>query len=206
VRFRSSTNAEDLPGFNGAGLYTSTIAPAHPTDEQIADALRRVWASVWTFQGFEERSYFGIVPAEVGMAVLVQESIDDIAGIGVAITANPYDRRLPGVLINVQDPEGSVTSPAPGEVPEQLLVHTTPELSVERIASSSRTGGRRVMREQEALALAQRLVEIQHHFNGEDPDDPHAMDVEFLLAGATRRLVIVQARPYRMTWDEVPEP
>jgi rifampicin phosphotransferase len=145
VRFRSSTNAEDLPGFNGAGLYSSTIAPAHATDEQIADALRKVWASVWSFQGFEERSYFGIAAREVGMAVLVQESVDDIAGIGVAITANPYDRKHPGVLINVQDPGGSVTSPAAGEVPEQVLVHTWPELSVERISSSSRSGGQQLM-------------------------------------------------------------
>lgn len=201
VRFRSSTNAEDLPGFNGAGLYLSTIAPAHPSDDQVADALRKVWASVWSFQGFEERSYFGIDGAEVGMAVLVQESIDDIAAIGVAITANPYDRTRAGVLINVQDAGGSVTSPAPGEIPEQVLVHSWPEPSVERITSSSRSPGRPVMEHQELLAFSQVLRDVHRHFCDDDPNEPRAMDVEFLLAGKERRIVVVQARPYRMNWD-----
>src|SRR5262249_50856622 len=87
VRFRSSTNAEDLPGFNGAGLYQSVVVAANPTEDQIADALKQVWASVWSFQGVEERTYFGIPPEEVAMAILVQESIDDVSAIGVAITA-----------------------------------------------------------------------------------------------------------------------
>jgi len=202
VRFRSSTNAEDLAGFNGAGLYTSTVAAANPTDAQIAEALRKVWASVWSFQGFEERSYFGIAPEDVGMAVLVQESIDDIAAIGVAITGNPYDKMHPGLLINVQDPGGSVTSPTPGEVPEQVLVHSLPELAIQRLSSSSRTGGREILQNKEHLALGGVLGEIHKHFCSGDFDDPCAMDVEFLLAGPERRIVIVQARPYRMTWDD----
>jgi hypothetical protein len=202
VRFRSSTNAEDLPGFNGAGLYQSVVVAANPTEDQIADALKQVWASVWSFQGVEERTYFGIAPEEVAMAILVQESIDDVSAIGVAITANPYAQALPGVFINAQVGSGSVTSPNSGEVPEQALVHIYPGMAIERMSSSSLTGGKQLLTDGELLALGKVLVDIQHHFNGADWATDSAMDVEFLFAGNDRHVVIVQARPYRMVWDE----
>lgn len=53
VIFRSSTNVEDLPGFNGAGLYSS-----EPLDfkfcqdwEAMSKVIKNVWASVWTKRG-----------------------------------------------------------------------------------------------------------------------------------------------------------
>ena len=42
---RSSTNAEDLPNFSGAGLY-STV-PNVRSDDQLMEAIKTVWASVW---------------------------------------------------------------------------------------------------------------------------------------------------------------
>lgn len=49
VIFRSSTNAEDLTGFNGAGLYESvSLGGKNLTDPlEVAIALNRVFASVW---------------------------------------------------------------------------------------------------------------------------------------------------------------
>ena len=38
--FRSSTNAEDLPGFNGAGLYESVVVPGDASDEVEAAFAR----------------------------------------------------------------------------------------------------------------------------------------------------------------------
>jgi hypothetical protein len=55
----------------------------------------------------------------------------------------------------------------------------------------------------EVTALAQLLGSIQSHFFGSVPwQTGQAMDVEFLFAGADRHPVIVQARPYRISWDE----
>src|SRR5262249_24212838 len=144
-----------------------------------ADALKQVWASVWSFQGVEERTYFGISPEEVAMAILVQESIDDVSTIGVAITANPYAQALPGVFINAQVGSGSVTSPGSGEVSEQALVHIYPGMAVERMSSSSLAGGKQLLTDGELLALGKVLVDIQHHFNGSDWATDSAMDVEF---------------------------
>ena len=70
--------------------------------KRIADALREVYASVWLFQGFEERTYYRINHALVAMGVLIQESIDDDTVNGVAITANPFNEGRPGHFINVQ--------------------------------------------------------------------------------------------------------
>src|SRR5690606_35430398 len=57
MRFRSSTNAEDLEGFTGAGLYTSKSGELDSEKDPVWDAIREVWASVWFFRAFEERSY-----------------------------------------------------------------------------------------------------------------------------------------------------
>ena len=55
---RSSTNAEDLPGFNGAGLYDTV--PNVKGRDALAEAVKQVWASVWNLRAYEERQYFGI--------------------------------------------------------------------------------------------------------------------------------------------------
>src|SRR5690606_33836733 len=71
IRFRSSTNAEDLDGFTGAGLYESKTGDPTDPDDHVFDELKKVWASVWLFRAFEERSFRSIDHMSVGMAMLV---------------------------------------------------------------------------------------------------------------------------------------
>ncbi len=59
VRLRSSTNAEDLPDFSGAGLYVSHSATASG-DKSASVRIREVWASVWRWRAFEERRRLAI--------------------------------------------------------------------------------------------------------------------------------------------------
>ncbi|CAN0584847.1 unnamed protein product, partial [Laminaria digitata] len=91
MRFRSSTNAEDLDGFTGAGLYTSKSGDPDDPERRVEDAIREVWASVWFFRAFEERSYRGIDHLSVAMALLVHRSFPDEEANGVALTNNPFD-------------------------------------------------------------------------------------------------------------------
>ncbi|MFO0561980.1 MAG: PEP/pyruvate-binding domain-containing protein [Polyangiales bacterium] len=202
VRLRSSTNAEDLEGFNGAGLYSSTAIPANFSDEQLATGLREVWSSVWNYQAFEERSYYRIAQERVAMAVLVQESVDGAASTGVAITGNPFDANRPGHFINVQTRDEGVTSASTGEVPEQDIYYTYPPPGfVERLSSSSRAGGRQLLNDAEVRSLANALTTIHNAFiPGGNWLDGRAMDVEFLVT-PSREIVVVQARPYRIVWD-----
>lgn len=199
VRLRSSTNAEDLDGFSGAGLYESKkIDPAKPGD--LERGLHEVWASVWSYDAYVEREWYGIDHAKVAMGILVQESIDDDVVNGVAITGNPFFEGRPAVYINAQVRGGSVTGAVGDEVPEQLLYYTydTGE-SLERISDSSKARGTQLIPDLEAKAMASQLVDIHDEFTGERVGGERAVDVEFLIR-KNRELVIVQARPYKMTW------
>lgn len=193
--FRSSTNAEDLPGFNGAGLYRSVVVGPRPTQEQVADTIRQVWASVWTLRGYEERDWYRIDHRTVAMGVLVQPFVDNIVANGVAITRNPFNDDRPAVFINVQTRAGSVTD-AGNDVPEQHLVYTYTEAPEPEVLSrSSLTGGAPIL----AMADVQRLTDVltRIHSRLAQPDDRRAdaIDVEFLVR-QNRDIVVVQARPY----------
>ncbi len=202
LRFRSSTNAEDLPGFNGAGLYSSAIVAHDPTDAEIASALARIWASVFNLGAHEEREWYRIDHARVAMAVLVQASVDDGIANGVALTANPFDERRPGVLIDAQTMDGSVTGAGSDEVPEQFLVLTyLPEREPEVLSRSSRTHGAPILSDAEVLRLTDVLVTLHAHFEPHFPEGSNAVDVEFLIAGPEHRPIIVQARPFTVTYS-----
>lgn len=202
LRFRSSTNAEDLPGFNGAGLYSSAIVAHDPSEADVASALARIWASVFNLGAHEEREWYRIDHARVAMAVLVQASVDDGIANGVALTANPFDATRPAVLIDAQTMEGSVTGAGSDEVPEQFLVLTyLPEREPEVLSRSSRTHGAPILGDTEVLRLTDVLVTLHEHFEPHFPEGSNAVDVEFLIAGPEHRPVIVQARPFTVTYS-----
>ncbi|MDR0258709.1 MAG: pyruvate, phosphate dikinase, partial [Comamonas sp.] len=71
VFVRSSSSSEDLPGFSGAGLYTTV--PNVKGEAALQDAVRKVWASVFNFEAWEARRAAGIAQDAVAMAVLVQK-------------------------------------------------------------------------------------------------------------------------------------
>ncbi|HEX3020648.1 MAG TPA: PEP/pyruvate-binding domain-containing protein [Chitinispirillaceae bacterium] len=124
MRFRSSTNAEDLDGFTGAGLYTSKSGEPGDT-VSVLDAIREVWSSVWYFRAFEERTYRKISHENVGMALLVHQSFPDEEATGVAITANPYDvaQSEPAFYINVQYGDGSVVLPDANVTSDEFIYY-----------------------------------------------------------------------------------
>ena len=206
VIFRSSTNAEDLPGFNGAGLYESVVVPAGADDAAVSQAIRRVWASVWTLRGFEERDWFRIDQTAVAMAVLVQPFVPRAVANGVAITRNPFNEGRPAVFINVQVMGGSVTG-ARNDVPEQHLVYTYSEqLEDEILGTSTLTNGAPVMTTVEVERLTRILQSLHATLTPNYGTNANAVDVEFLIAdavgGGPRDIVIVQARPYRVVYTE----
>lgn len=88
VFVRSSSNSEDLPGFSGAGLY-STV-PNVKTPEALDTAIKTVWASVFNPEAWEARRVAGFNPEAVYMGVLVQSAIDS-TNAGVMITSDPFD-------------------------------------------------------------------------------------------------------------------
>jgi phosphoenolpyruvate synthase/pyruvate phosphate dikinase len=200
---RSSTNAEDLAGFNGAGLYRSIKIKANATDAELIDALRKVWASVWLQTAFDERAWYGVDHRTVGMAVLVQPFVEGAIANGVAISANPFAEFRPGVLINAQPSGGSVTGAAGDEIPEQHLVYTfTEELDFEFLSKSSRMPDGKIILNKAILTdLTNQLVSLHKHFMHRWDDRANAVDVEFLVM-PDQKIVILQARPYKVIYNK----
>lgn len=125
MRFRSSTNGEDLVHFPCSGCYNSHTGD--PSDFQsILDAIRLTYSTVWLFRTFEERSYYGVDQKSVGMGLLVHHSYNTTSN-GVAITTNPYDLTQsdsPAYYVNMAygDTNKVVHLPA-GVTTDQLLYY-----------------------------------------------------------------------------------
>ena len=206
MRFRSSTNAEDLSGFNGAGLYSSKSGdPSDPSDP-VHEAILRVWASVWNFRAYEEREYFGIDHREIGMAVLVHRSFPDEEANGVAITANIFDVAgvEPGFYINVQEGEESVVFPEAGVTTDQFVYYfyAPGQATVFLESSSLVPEGSTVLSVEETFELGVALDAIHNHFYEVYGAGGgfYGMDVEFkfddLDGSEPPTLWVKQARPY----------
>ena len=119
IRCRSSTNNEDLEGFNGAGLYDSFTH--RPDEGDLSKTVKQVWASLWNFRAYDERDFHRIDHLGAAMGVLVHPNFDDELANGVAVTKNPYDPVWPGFYVNVQVGESLVTNPDPNATPDELL-------------------------------------------------------------------------------------
>jgi hypothetical protein len=92
---RSSSNSEDLPNFSGAGLYTTV--PNVRGEQELIDAIRKVWASLWNFEAYEARERASVDHSKIFMAVLLQEGINSESS-GVMITADPFDTDNRGAI------------------------------------------------------------------------------------------------------------
>lgn len=204
MRFRSSTNAEDMAEFNGAGLYASFTGDLADSRKPVADAIRKVWASLWNARAFEERDFYGIDQRRVAMGILVHRSFPDEGANGVAVTRNLYMPDYIGYVINAQAGDVSVVSPPPGVSSEQLIYYPFDdgflgESSVEKIAASSLTGGAPVLDSAEVVLLGKSLKQAQAWFfrlahPGENWALWYGLDVEFKFDGPDRTLYLKQAR------------
>lgn len=210
VRFRSSTNGEDLDGFTGAGLYTSKTGDPFDGDD-LLDAVREVWSSVWYFRAFEERRYRSIGPTDVCMALLVTPSFDGELANGVALTANPFDTSaepVPAFYINAQVDEESVVQPDPGVTTEQFIYYyAMPGQPINYLSTSSLVDeGEHVLTARQAHDLATALELIHNRFSfaygpGAGNTGWYAMDTEFKLddvtdSGGEPQIYLKQARPH----------
>jgi pyruvate, water dikinase len=186
MRFRSSTNAEDLNGFTGAGLYTSKTGDPNDPSHPVIDAIREVWSAVWYFRAFEERSYRNIDHLAVGMALLVIRSFSDEEATGVAITNNPFNASglEPAFYVNVQYGGTSVVLPDPAITTDQFLYYYY--MSGQPVAylahSSLIPSGTTVLTVAQIHTLGVALDEINRFFQplyGSDPGKWWSMDTEF---------------------------
>lgn len=211
MRFRSSTTAEDLGDFTGAGLYESKAGQPGSVDEPVDIAIKTVWASVWRSRAFEEREYYSIDHRKIGMAVLTHRSFPDEDANGVAITGNIFDTSglEPAFYVNVQTEGFSVVLPEPGVVSDQFLYYfDQPGQPVVYLAHSNLTPvGHTVLTTAQIYDLGVALAAIRDYFAPVYAGGAfYGMDTEFkfdaqLEPDGVSRLYLKQARPYP-GWDK----
>lgn len=210
IRFRTSTNSEDLDGFPCAGCYESqTGDPAYW--DSVLTAIRRTWASIWLFRTFEERSFYGIDHHSVGMALLCHHNFPAEEANGVATTNNPFDVAgiEPAFYVNVQwGGDAEVVHPPPGVTSDSFLYFfDNPNQPVTFIAHSNLIEeGETVLTTAQTYELGVALKAIHERFSPaygpkSGNKEWYAMDVEFKFDDMSSddgkaHLFIKQARPY----------
>jgi hypothetical protein len=200
LRFRSSSNVEDLAGFNGAGLYSSLGLEPDEIETHLDDAVRTVWASLWSDRAFAERAYYNVDQSQVAMAVLVHPGFHSERVNGVAISRDILEpMHGDRFYVNAQVGEALVTNPAPGVASDEFT-YDPGRMQLVYHEHSSLSPNTRVMSQQEAALLACNLSAIHQFFRPLlDPERKNpwfAMDIEFKLMGPERVLLIKQARSY----------
>lgn len=134
IRFRSSSNVEDIEGFNGAGLYESYTgfidAASQPRasdrDKTVQRAIQRVWGSFWGVEAFEERRAERIDHLSAAMGVMIHPRFDDdlerATGVCTFTVQPPNAADAEELEVNVQLGAESVANPNPAILPEVVRV------------------------------------------------------------------------------------
>jgi pyruvate, water dikinase len=209
-RFRSSTNAEDVEGFNGAGLYDSKTGTFNTASTKTVEkAIKQVWSSLWKERAYYEREYFKIDQTNLAMGILVNKAFGEEEANGVVLTKNLYRNDYPSYTINVQVGEISVVQPNDSIIAEQIVINykgtifdSDRNISAEYICHSSLQPSNSIMTSEEIKILSSYLVAIKNHYwkiygrKKKASFNDFAMDIEFKLERNTRNIVIKQARLY----------
>jgi hypothetical protein len=173
LRFRSSSTAEDAPGFNGAGLYDSnsgyrdtSLQDPDLSKRTLSWALLKTWASYWGYEAYEERRLAGIDHQLGRMGVLVHPRFDDplelANGVLTFELAREEDGDVMRMVANTQLGALSVTNPDPAHPADPAIVQVTATGSgppvIDRVQTSSETGpGVLLLDDDDLLWLFERL-------------------------------------------------
>jgi len=201
VRLRSSSNVEDLAGFNGAGVYLSLGLDADELEPKLAEAIREIWGSLWRLRAYDERAYYKVDQNHIAMGVLIHQGYPSEKVNGVAISRNELDpAQASRYYFNTHVGEALVTNPAPGIVSEESSFEYNGWVTAAYYSRSTFSPDAHILSETESAQLWCNLHAIHEHFRPLlDPESKNpwfAMDIEFKLMGEQRDLVIKQARPY----------
>ena len=198
LRYRSSTNNEDLPSFNGAGLYDSkTQDPDETTADGIDKSIKAVWASLWNHRAFLERDFHRVDHTTVAMGVLVHPNFSDEKVNGVAVSFDPVTSRDGYYYVNTQLGEDLVTNPEALSLPEELLLDPAGKATVlarSNLAPANQllmTNAQMIYLRYSLKAIHDRFKSLYNPAQGED----FAVEIEFKIT-AQNKLAIKQARPW----------
>ena len=206
VRCRSSTNNEDLPGFSGAGLYTSKTQ--YLDEGHISKSIKQVYASMWNFRAYEERDFYRVDHFIAAMGLLCHPNFQEEQSNGVGISIDPIYDTEDTFYLNTQVGESLITNPDPNSVPEELLLYEDPTqgggylvLRLSNLVNPGELVMDQVYIDQmrEFLSVIHDGFEILYDVVGAEG---FGVDIEYKVT-AQDQLVIKQARPWVSFWANI---
>jgi len=206
VRCRSSTNNEDLPGFSGAGLYTSKTQ--HLTEGHISKSIKQVYASMWNFRAYEERDFYRVDHFIAAMGVLCHPNFEEEKSNGVGISIDPIYETDSTFYLNTQVGESLITNPDPNSIPEEILLYEDPTQGAGYLVlrlSNLVNPGELVMDQIYLDQMRDYLTVIHDEFAilyDVVGAEGFAMDIEYKVT-AQDLLIIKQARPWVSFWADI---
>ena len=206
VRCRSSTNNEDLPGFSGAGLYTSKTQ--YLDEGHISKSIKQVYASMWNFRAYEERDFYRVDHFLAAMGVLCHPNFQEEQSNGVGISIDPIYETEGTFYLNTQVGESLITNPDPNSVPEEILLYEDPAQGggylVLRLSNLVNPG--ELVMDQAYLDQMRDYLSVIHDefaiLYGVVGAEGFGVDIEYKVT-AQDQLVIKQARPWVSFWADI---
>lgn len=188
---RSACLDEDSSNYSFAGIYKSV--PDLTSPEEIGEAIKEVWASLWTEQAFIYRRERGITP--VGkMSLILQKQVNS-AFSGVIFTKNPSAGEKEFV-INVSS--GMCEDIVSGKNKPSLLVLEVAEEEGSTLWKVKKGEKSDLLKEEIINELVVTARKIENLFKS-------PQDIEWTFE---KKLYILQARPVttteRINWSQEP--
>jgi len=204
VRCRSSTNNEDLPGFSGAGLYTSKTQ--HPEEGHISKSIKQVYASMWNFRAFDERDFYRIDHYIAAMGVLCHPNFEEEKSNGVGVSLDPIYQTDNTFYLNTQVGEFLITNPDANSIPEEILLSEDPAGGYIVLRRSNLVPNGQLVMDHSYLDQMRTYLKVIHDEFAILYDvvgvDGFGMDIEYKVT-AEDQLIIKQARPWVSFWAEI---
>jgi len=224
LRFRSSTNVEDSADFIGAGLYDSFSGcladsldldgdgpcgcdPNQQGEHDVFQAIRRVFASFYNDNAYLERLRHDVNEAQVGMSVMVHHSFPNELELanGVATFERTGSGAAAAITLVSQQGAVSVTNPADGSTPEEVIVSILPSGSavppkLKQASSLARMGGNVMTWTSDYTSLVGLLTRVSDEFARTTGKTKYVLDIEYKKVAPGSRvlpaggLVIKQVR------------
>ncbi len=204
VRCRSSTNNEDLPGFSGAGLYTSKTQ--HLDEGHISKSIKQVYASMWNFRAFDERDFYRVDHYIAAMGVLCHPNYQEEKSNGVGVSIDPVFDTENTFYLNTQVGEFLITNPDANSIPEEILLNQDPAEGYVLLRESNLVPIGQLVMGEEYLDLMREYLQVIHDefailYNVVGVDG-FGMDIEYKVT-AEDQLIIKQARPWVSFWADI---
>lgn len=210
IRCRSSTNNEDLPGFNGAGLYDSKTQ--HPHEGHISKSIKQVYASLWNLRAFEERDFYRVNHFVASMGVLCHPNYSDEKANGVGVSSDPIYNTNNTFYLNSQIGEELITNPGATAIPEEILLDRVSVSANDYIViqRSNLIPNDSIIMSEPYLDEMRDYMSVIHDefailYEATDNEN-FAMDIEYKIT-SDNQLIIKQARPWvAYILQDEPEP